>query len=113
MGFADAVEGPLQLEDGVDDGAEDADFAVGAGFRDRDDDGVLVDIQADVEYDGAYGAVVSSFSVDESERSPRRIRGRSCGSAHLGNPRSYGRQPHHFFSNQLGQDPVRADSHKV
>jgi hypothetical protein len=47
-----------------------------------------MDIEAEVEFTGAHGVVVSSHSVNESERLPRLRRGRSCGSAHLGNPRS-------------------------
>jgi hypothetical protein len=46
--------------------------------------------------------VVSSHSVNESERLPRLRRGRSHGSAHLGNPRVSEGQPH-----RLDQPPNR------
>jgi hypothetical protein len=46
-----------------------------------------VDIHSEVEFNRFHGVVVSSYSHDESERMPRRERGRSCGSAHPGNPR--------------------------
>jgi len=45
-----------------------------------------MDIQPEMECNRFHGVVVSSYSVDESERMPRLGRGRSCGSAHLGNP---------------------------
>jgi hypothetical protein len=87
MGLADAGQRPFQGMQIVGDGAEDADFTFGTEFRDGNGDGVLVDIQADIECNRLQdGVVVRSCSHDESERIPRRERGRSCGSAHLGNP---------------------------
>jgi hypothetical protein len=47
-----------------------------------------VDIKTEMECNRFHGVVVSSYSNDESERLPRLVRGRSCGSAHPGNPRS-------------------------
>ena len=38
---------------------------------DRDDGGVLMDIEADIECNCFHGVVVSSCSLDESERIPR------------------------------------------
>ena len=94
MRLADAGQGLLQGVQVVGDGAEEADLALGPALGDGDGDGVLVDIQTEVEFNRFHGVVVSSHSVDESERMPRRARGRSCGSAHPGNPRSNERQPH-------------------
>jgi hypothetical protein len=60
---------------------EEADLALGPGLSDGDGDGVFVDIQADMECNAFYGVVVSSHSINESERLPRLVRGHSCGSA--------------------------------
>ena len=79
------------------DGAKEMDFALGTRFGDGDGDGVFMDIEADIECNRLHGVVVSSHSHDESERIPRPRRGRSCGSAHPGNPRNNERQPHRLF----------------
>jgi hypothetical protein len=68
--------------------AKEPDLTLGAGWRDGNGNGVFVDIQAEIEFSSLHGVVVSSHSHDESERRPRRVRRRSCGSAHPGNPRS-------------------------
>ena len=52
------------------------------------------DIHAGVECSRLHGVVVSSHSQVESERIPRLVRGRSCGKALTGNPRSNKRRPH-------------------
>ena len=62
--------------------------ALETGLGDGEGDGVLVDIEIEIECNNVHGMVVSSHSRDESERLPRLGRGRSCGSAHPGNPRS-------------------------
>ena len=100
MSLTDAVEGNFQSPQVVGDGAEEAQFAVAALLGDGDGDGVLVDIETEIECNSFHGVVVSSYSHDESERISRHGRGRSCGSAHPGNPRIDGRQPHRFFSTQ-------------
>jgi len=68
-----------------------------AGLSDGEGDGVFMDIETDIECNSFHGVVVSSHSVDESERIPRLQRGRSCGSAHSGNPHNNERQPHRLF----------------
>jgi hypothetical protein len=80
-----AVAAPLI--DMMRDDAEEADLVFGAGFSDGDGDGVYVDIEAEIECSDFHVVVVCLFHIDESERIPRRERGRSCGSAHPGNPR--------------------------
>jgi hypothetical protein len=55
-----------------------------------------MDIEAEIEFNRFHGVVVSSHSVNESERISHPQRGRSCGSAHPGNPRYNERQPRHF-----------------
>jgi hypothetical protein len=50
------------------DGAVEADFVLGCGRGDGDSDGVFVDIQPQIEFNGFHGVVVSSHSVNESER---------------------------------------------
>ncbi len=82
VSFADAEQGALQSVDRVGDGAEEADLAFGFALGDGDGDGLLVDIETEIECNRFHGVVVSSHSHDESERIPRRVRGRSCGSAH-------------------------------
>jgi len=72
----------------VGDGAKDPDLALATGLGDGDGDGAYVDIETEVEFNSFHGVVVSSYSRNESERLPRPERGRSCGSAHPGNPRS-------------------------
>ena len=79
MGLAIAVQGFLQGKEVVGDGAAEAHLALGAGFGDGDGDGVFMDIQAGMEFIHVHGVVVSSYSLDESERIPRPKRGRSCG----------------------------------
>jgi hypothetical protein len=71
----------------VANGAVEADFVLRSGRGDGDGDGVFVDIQADIEFNGFHGVVVSSYSVNESERISHPQWERSCGSAHPGNPR--------------------------
>ena len=71
------------------DGAQEADLAGAPGGGDGDGDRVFMDLEADVEFNRFHGVVVSSHSVNESERLPRPERGRSCGSAHPGNPSRY------------------------
>jgi hypothetical protein len=97
MSFADAGQRFLQPVDIIGDGAKDPDLAFGPGFSDGDGDRVFVDIEPKVVCNLFHGVVVSSYSFDESERIPRPERGRSCGSAHPGNPRNNERQPHRFF----------------
>ena len=87
MSFADAAQGDFQAAQIMGDGAEVAELALGTRFSDSDSDGVFVDIETEIECNDFHGVVVSSHSVNESERIPRRVRGRSCGSAHPGNPR--------------------------
>ena len=98
MSFTDAAKRLLQCVHVIGDGAEEADLALGTGFGDGDGDGVFMDIETDIECNRLHGVVVSSYSLDESERIPRPQRGRSCGSAHPGNPRNNERQPHRFFN---------------
>ena len=100
MRFADAGQRFLQPVDIIGDGAEEADLAFGAGFGDGNGDGVFMDIEPDIECISIHGVVDCLYSLDESERIPRPQRGRSCGSAHPGNPRNNERQPHHFFQSQ-------------
>jgi len=90
MSLANAAQGLFQSIDIIGDGAEEADLAFGAGVGDGDGDGdgVFVDIKAELECNSFHGVVDCFYSYDESERIPRRVRGRSCGSAHPGNPRS-------------------------
>ena len=87
MSFADRGEGSFDRLEGVGEAAKQADLALrerlGNGGRER----VFMDIQSEVECNSMHGVVVCSHSHDESERIPRRERGRSCGSAHSGNPR--------------------------
>ena len=97
MSFTDAAQGIFQATQVIGDGAKEADLAFGAGFSDGDGDRVFVDIEADIECNYFHGVVVGSFHIDESERIPRPQRGRSCGSAHKGNPRQHERQPHRSF----------------
>ena len=87
MSLTDADKRLLQRVHVVGDGAEEADLAFGTGFSDGDGDRVFVDIEAEVQCNNFHGVVVGSHSHDESERIPRRVRGRSCGSAYMGNPR--------------------------
>lgn len=87
MSFADSAEGLFQSAQVVGNGAEEADLAFAAGLGNGDGDRVFVDIETQIECNSFDGVVVSSHSHDESERIPRRVRGRSCGSAHSGNPR--------------------------
>jgi hypothetical protein len=55
-----------------------------------------MDIKADIEFNRFHGVVVSSHSVNESERISHPEWESSCGSANPGNPRSNERQPHQF-----------------
>jgi hypothetical protein len=73
--------------DGVGEAAKEAELAFGERFSNGDGDRVFMDIQSEVECNSLHGVVVCSHSHDESERIPRPQRGRSCGSAHPGNPR--------------------------
>lgn len=100
VSFADAGQSLFDGMEVIGDGAEDADFALGPRFGDGDGDGVFVDIETEIECNRFHGVVVCSHSHDESERRPRRKRGRSCGSAPTGNPRINERQPHQFFQPQ-------------
>jgi hypothetical protein len=61
-------QGPLQGVQVVGNGAEKADLAFRLVLGNGDGDGVFVDIEAEVEFIGFYGVVVSSHSHDESER---------------------------------------------
>jgi hypothetical protein len=88
VSFAQTGHSPFQGVEVIGDGAQEADFAGRSGGRVGQSDRVFMDIEAEMEFTGAHGVVVSSHSVNESERLPRLRRGRSCGSAHLGNPRS-------------------------
>jgi hypothetical protein len=97
VSFADALQSFFQSVEVIGDGAEEADLAFGAGFGDGDGDGVFVDIKTEMECNSFQGVVDCFYSHDESERIPRLQRGRSCGSAHPGNPRNNERQPHRFF----------------
>ena len=97
MSFADVGQGFFQSVEVVGDGAVEADLAGAPGGGDGDGDGVFVDIEADIEFNRFHGVVVSSHSVNESERLPRPERGRSCGSAPPGNPRYNERQPRQFY----------------
>ena len=94
MGLAEAGQSLLQGVQIIADGAVEADLPAGIGVGEGNRDGVFVDIKSEVEFTLMHGVVVSSHSHEESERIPRRVRGRSCGSAHPGNPRSNERQPH-------------------
>jgi hypothetical protein len=87
VSFADASQRALHSLNGIEDGAEEADLAFGPGFGNGDGDRVFMDIETKVECNVVHGVVVSLYSFDESERIPRHKRGRSCGSAHPGNPR--------------------------
>ena len=78
MGLADTGQGLFQGVQVVGDGAKEADFAGTPGGSDGDGDGVFVDIEPEMECNVGHGVVVSSHSYDESERIPRRVRGRSC-----------------------------------
>ena len=78
----------------IGDGAQEADLAAGAVLSRAQGAGISMDIEAEVEFNRGHAVVVSSHSVNESERLPRLRRGRSCGSAHSGNPRPNERQPH-------------------
>ena len=89
------------------DGAEEADLALGAGFSNGNSGRVFVDIEAEVESNSFHGVVDRVCSHDESERIPRPQRGRSCGSAHPGNPRYDERQPHQLFQPQNGRRGAR------
>ena len=71
-----------------------------------------MDIETDVECNSRHGVVVCSHSHDESERIPRRVRGRSCGSAHAGNLR-YNDGNHTAFFNPGAEHAVGAISHEV
>jgi hypothetical protein len=85
--LADPGQGALKGLNGVENGAQESDLAFGAGFGDGDGNGVFVDIETEIECNSLHGVVVRLHSHDESERIPRPQRGRSCGSAHPGNPR--------------------------
>ena len=87
MSFADRGEGSFDRLEGVGDTAKEADLAFGERFGNGDGDRVFMDIKSEVECNSMHGVVVCSHSHDESERIPRPQRGRSCGSAHPGNPR--------------------------
>jgi len=87
MGLADTAQNLLQGVQVIGDDAEEADIALGSGFSDGNSYRVFVDIHSDVEFNSFHGVVDCFYSQDESERIPRRERGRSCGSAHPGNPR--------------------------
>jgi hypothetical protein len=88
MGLAEFGEDLLQRVEVIGDRAVEADLPLAAFFGEGNGDRVFVDIQSKVEFNRFHGVAVSSHSVDESERIPRAKRGRSCGSAHPGNPRS-------------------------
>ncbi len=81
------AQGAFDGLEGVGDAAKEADLAFGEGFGKGDRDGVFMDIESKVECNSLHGVVACSHSHDESERVPRPKRGRSCGSAHPGNPR--------------------------
>jgi len=112
VSFADAVQGLLQGVQVVGDGAKEPDLALGAGWGDGEGDGVFVDIETGVVFNGFHGVVVSSYSYDESERIPRLVRGRSYGSAHRATRDLNERQPHRRI-NPATHGQLWPVSHKV
>lgn len=75
VSLANSTQGFLQRMEIIGDGAEEADLAFGVRFGHRAGDGVLVDIQTDIEfYSLDDGVVVSSYSHDESEHVSRHER---------------------------------------
>jgi hypothetical protein len=68
MRLADTGQGPFEGMKVMADGAVEAGLVSRYGRGDGHGDGVFGDIQAQIEFSRFYGVVVSSHSVNESER---------------------------------------------